>query len=105
MTRGEIIRIARGMDMIDFRDEDEDEHVAQFVDFLVALVGKAEAATREECAKVCDDYAVDQWNLYKGRHPYTGGEPGRADPETQGRCLGAEYLANALRARSEKGTT
>jgi len=26
-----------------------------------------------------------------------------ADPETQGQCLGAEYLADAIRAMSEKG--
>lgn len=29
-----------------------DPHVAQFIDFLVTLVGKAEAATREECAEL-----------------------------------------------------
>lgn len=43
MTRDEIIKTARELDMIDFRDHDGDEHVAQFVDFLVVLVGKAEA--------------------------------------------------------------
>ena len=50
MTRDEIIKTARELDMIDFRDHDGDPHVAQFIDFLVALAGKAEAATRDECA-------------------------------------------------------
>ncbi|MDN7703312.1 hypothetical protein QZM15_33035 [Burkholderia sp. AU44665] len=52
----------------------------------------------EECAKVCDEYAADQWSLYKGRAPYTGSEPGRADPDVQGRSDGADVCAERIRA-------
>ncbi|MBR7900747.1 hypothetical protein [Burkholderia multivorans] len=51
----------------------------------------------EECAKVCDEYAADQWSLYKGRAPYTGSEPGRADPDVQGRSDGADVCASHIR--------
>ncbi|MBR8123269.1 hypothetical protein KDW39_08915 [Burkholderia multivorans] len=51
----------------------------------------------EECAKVCDEYAADQWSLYKGRAPYTGSEPGRADPDVQGRSDGADVCASRIR--------
>ncbi|MBU9164236.1 hypothetical protein [Burkholderia multivorans] len=51
----------------------------------------------EECAKVCDEYAADQWSLYKGRAPYTGSEPGRADSDVQGRSDGADVCASRIR--------
>lgn len=51
----------------------------------------------EECAKVCEDYAADQWRLYKGRAPYTGDELGRADPEVQGRSNGGDVCATRIR--------
>lgn len=116
MTRDEIISMARkagfmDMDSLSAKVTDmfyhgfprterihlcSDDRIERFAELVAA-------AEREGCVKVCDGYAVDQWNLYKGRHPYTGEESGRADPETQGRCLGAEYLADAIRARGEKG--
>lgn len=52
----------------------------------------------EECAKVCDEYAADQWSLYKGRAPYNGSEPGRADPDVQGRSDGADVCAERIRS-------
>ncbi|CAG9259492.1 hypothetical protein BDI4_600037 [Burkholderia diffusa] len=52
----------------------------------------------EECAKVCDEYAADQWSLYKGRAPYNGNEAGRADPDVQGRSDGADVCAERIRA-------
>lgn len=62
----------------------------------------AERAVRDrvikECAEVCYEYAIDQWNLYKGRTPYTGRESGRADPDVQGRSDGAEVCAERIRA-------
>ncbi|PRG95383.1 hypothetical protein C6V04_08480 [Burkholderia multivorans] len=51
----------------------------------------------EECAKVCDEYAADQWSLYKGRAPYTGSEPSRADSGVQGRSDGADVCASRIR--------
>ncbi|WP_257765115.1 hypothetical protein [Burkholderia glumae] len=56
------------------------------------------AVTIEECAKVCEAYAADQWSLYKGRAPYTGNEAGRADPDAQGRSDGADVCAERIRA-------
>ena len=106
MTRDEIISMAReaGFPFNKYGalkgDSDGEIDADEMFERFAELVAAAE---REECVKVCDDYAVDQWNLYKGRHPYTGEESGRADPETQGQCLGAEYLADAIRARGEKG--
>lgn len=47
MTRDEIIKLAREADMIDFRDEDSDLHVVQFVDFLASIINKAVAAERK----------------------------------------------------------
>lgn len=52
----------------------------------------------EECAKVRDEDAYDKWNLYKGQHPYTGRESGRADPYVEGRADGASVCADRIRA-------
>ncbi len=41
MTRAELIQLMRQCDLIDFRDEDDDQHVAQLVDAVEALVVKA----------------------------------------------------------------
>ena len=97
MTRDEIIKIARKLDMIDFRDEDEDEHVAQFVDFLVTLVGKAEAAEREECAKIAEkqmpvsrETAPNHWASYEKMWSL--------------REMIVKTITEEIRARSEKGT-
>jgi hypothetical protein len=55
---------------------------------------------REACAKVCEEIAIDMWNLYKGRPPYKGDEEGRASEFTQGRSAGADACGDAIRARS-----
>lgn len=54
MTRDEIIAFARDSGVIDFRDADCDEHVADFVDFLCDFAASVAAAEREACAKVCE---------------------------------------------------
>ena len=41
MSRAELIQLMRQFDLIDFRDEDDDQHVAQLVDAVEALVAKA----------------------------------------------------------------
>ncbi|WP_146123937.1 hypothetical protein [Burkholderia multivorans] len=51
----------------------------------------------EECAKVCDEYAADRFALFKGRKPYTGREPGRADPYYDGASDGADRCAQLIR--------
>lgn len=83
MTRDEIIRMAREADMIDFSDDDSDPHVAQFIDFLASVIGKAIAAEREECAKICDRQYM------------------RA--RTSPGAVRANSCAKAIRARGEKG--
>jgi len=54
MKRDDIIRMAREADVIDFRDEDDDEHVVELVNFLSRITSAAESAEREACAKVVD---------------------------------------------------
>ncbi|MCA8237694.1 hypothetical protein [Burkholderia cenocepacia] len=51
----------------------------------------------EECAKVCDEYSIDRFALFKGRKPYTGREPGRADPYYDGASDGADRCAQLIR--------
>lgn len=51
----------------------------------------------EECAKVCDEYAIDRFALFKGRKPYTGRESGRADPYYDGASDGADRCAQLIR--------
>ena len=93
MTRDEIIQLAREADMIDFRDEDSDLHVVQFVDFLASVIGKAVAAERKACANVCekisDEYDENEGLKYAEL---------RTDAATGGRDC-----ASAIRARGEKG--
>ena len=93
MTQDDIIRIAREQGL----PETETEGV-----FRVNSddLGRMLAAEREACAKLCDEIAIDMWNLYKGRPPYKGDEEGRASDFTQGRSDGADDCAEAIRKRS-----
>lgn len=68
--------------------------------FTLQDVQEAILAEREACAKVCDEIAIDMWNLYKGRPPYKGDEEGRASDFTQGRSAGADDCSEAIRKRS-----
>lgn len=65
MSRETIIKKMREIDLIDFRDEDEDEHVAELVNKVASIVAVAVAKEREECAKVCNSTAwtasIDEW--------------------------------------------
>lgn len=54
MKREDIIKYLRDVDLIDFRDDDEDDHVAELVVHVERLVAKATTAEREACAKVCE---------------------------------------------------
>ena len=47
-------------------------------------------AVIEQCAQICNSYSVDRRALYKGRPPYKGNEPGRADQYTDGQSDGAD---------------
>lgn len=66
------------------------------------LIEGERVAEREACAKLCDEIEDDHWNLYKGRPPYKGSEPGRADPHEQGVSMGAGECAAAIRKRGNK---
>ncbi|MCA8338309.1 DUF551 domain-containing protein [Burkholderia multivorans] len=98
MDEREILRIAAHHDIDEYLTE---ALTLEFVrDVLKAARRTApdRDAIIEECAKVCDEYAADQWSLYKGRAPYTGSEPGRADPDVQGRSDGADVCAERIRS-------
>lgn len=74
-----------------------DEHLARIAK-LEAKVAAAEAAAIERCARWCDEYAGDRWDLYKGRAPYKGNEEGRANPRIEGESDGASACAEGLRS-------
>ena len=80
MNRETIIKKMRDIDLIDFRDEDEDEHVAELVNKVSSIVAMAVAAEREDCAKVCESRYM--------------GDNNREDME-------ARQCAAAIRARGE----
>ena len=48
----------------------------------------AEAAERERCAKICEEVETQAWALWKTT----------ADPTEQGRSIGAQHCADAIRA-------
>ena len=58
-------------------------------------------AALERAAIACESIETDKWSLYKGRPPYTGTEPGRADNYVQGESDGAGQCASAIRALKE----
>ena len=53
---------------------------------------------KEKDAKLCEAYAIDRHALYKGKPPYTGKEPGRYDPYTEGASDAADLLADKIRS-------
>ena len=55
----------------------------------------------ERAAVACEVIENERWALYKGRPPYTGTEPGRADNYVQGESGGAGSCASAIRALKE----
>ncbi len=61
----------------------------------------ATAAALERAAVACEVIENERWALYKGRPPYTGTEPGRADNYVQGESGGAGSCASAIRALKE----
>lgn len=54
MTRDDIIRMAREVGILDFRDEDNSEYVKDVLDDLERFAALVVEAEREACAKVCD---------------------------------------------------
>jgi len=66
----------------------------QFTRYHFAAIIRAQAL--EEARQACARISEDKWSLYKGRAPYTGKEPGRADPDTQGQSDGADLCEQAI---------
>lgn len=64
MKREDIIRMAREVGILDFRDEDNSEYVKDVLDDLERFAALVAAAEREACAKVCDEVdkeSSSQW--------------------------------------------
>ena len=59
MNRGEIIKRLRELDLIDFRDCDDAEHVVAFVRPIMRLAQDLVEEEREACARVCEAHTVD----------------------------------------------
>ncbi|WP_254226013.1 hypothetical protein [Burkholderia multivorans] len=97
MDEREILRIAAHHDIDEYLTEALTLEFVRDVLKAARRTSPDRDAIIEECAKVCDEYAADQWSLYKGRAPYTGSEPGRADPDVQGRSDGADVCASRIR--------
>ncbi len=60
MTRDEIIRMARECDIIDFRDESDDPHVKQMVDFLESFANLIERKILQNCKIKAPTRTMDQ---------------------------------------------
>lgn len=88
MTRDEVIALCHKF-CVAAINNDED---------MFRFASAIEARVREECAVICDAIETDKFALYKGRSPYTGQDPGRADPYTNGESDGAGQCATAIRA-------
>ena len=70
MTRDDIIRMAREVGILDFRDEDGSEYVKDVLDdlerFAVLVAAKAAEKEREACAKVvysATDYLHEEGDM------------------------------------------
>ena len=99
MTRDPIISMAREAGIIDFRDAEEDPHVAQMVDFLESFANLVEAVARAEereaCAQIADDFenhALEAMARAKGI---------RARDVFSALAQEAHRLAIAIRARKD----
>lgn len=69
MKRDDVIRMAREADIIDFRDEADDQHVAQMVDFLMRFAALVAAAEREACAQECESVDLHDGDFLKDSDP------------------------------------
>ena len=97
MTEDQIMEIAASL--VGFTPEE----LRPERDRLVAFARAIRLVVLEEAAQICDDFAIDKWNLYKGRPPYNGTEDGRANSYVEGESDGAEKCAAAIRALADGG--
>jgi hypothetical protein len=73
MNREDVIRMAREADVIDFRDDSDDPHVAQMVEFLERFADLVAAAEREACAQICDDVNEPAYFGYENPNSFDDG--------------------------------
>ena len=93
MTRDEIIRMAREVGIIDFRDEEGSDYVQDVLNDLERFAALVAAAEREACAKLCDSESERGFFNWKNDIPqnkefWNGGQ------------MFASQLAEEIRARS-----
>lgn len=93
MTDDQVIKLARKHGGVPWQFMGENTKYLLSIEDLKKLL----LAEKERLALICDRIEFDRWALYKGRPPYIGNEPGRADPYIQGVSDGAGLCANALR--------
>ena len=84
-----------------FRLDSDGDYEFDEVQYAWRTWQAATAAALEIAIQVCEAIENDKWALYKGRPPYTGAEPGRADNYVQGESGGAGSCAAAIRALKE----
>ena len=99
MNRDDVIRMARAAGMSVLMPDEHvdgiggiyiapDDSCLQEIERFAALVAAHE---REECARVCDEAEDQAWAQWKAAYK----------PIDQGRSIGAEECAFAIRARGE----
>jgi len=66
--------------------------------YLAPPQSQAVADALEAAANICDEYANDNWALYKGHQPYKGDEDGRANSYVEGLSDGADECGTKIRA-------
>jgi hypothetical protein len=57
-TREQVRKLAREADIIDWRDEDGDQHVEQMIDSLMVIWQAARAQALEDAAGACDEPGI-----------------------------------------------
>ena len=72
-----------------FRLDSDGDYEFDEVQYAWRTWQAATAAALERAAVACEVIENERWALYKGRPPYTGTEPGRADNYVQGESGGA----------------
>jgi hypothetical protein len=63
-TREQVRKLAREADIIDWRDEDGDEHVEQMIDSLMVIWQAARAQALEDAANLADSDGIDGLSLH-----------------------------------------
>jgi hypothetical protein len=63
-------KLAREADIIDWRDEDGDQHVEQMIDLLMVIWQAACAQALEDAAIACERLAREDYGMVNSLHEY-----------------------------------